>query len=118
MNTIEKLYEIESHGRLAEFENTKLTLRCSVYSVALFNAIADRFCVTRFDLLQQNLDSIAEHFFSSLGDDDQRIIAEIADKEATDLLLKNGATSFHSMGGEQIEGTCHWRNRMSILGKV
>lgn len=112
---IADFYESEKNGAFEEAMDTKITVRLNASSASLFSAIAARFNTTRFNLVQDVLDSAAKDMFEALTPEDRLAIAEAADKETTDLLTKNGVTHMVSAGWSgTFEGEdATWRNYLS-----
>lgn len=112
---IADFYESEKNGGYEEAMDTKITVRLNASSASLFSAIAARFNTTRFDLVQEVLDSAAKDMFEALTPEDRLAIAEAADKETTELLTKNGVTSMISAGwAGTFEGEdATWRNYLT-----
>lgn len=103
---VDELYQREIDIQVHESFFTKITVRCSVDSAALFNAVSNRFGITRFELLEPFLNDLATQLFISLNEDDMSEIAKAADIEATKILSSQGVT----INNDPVEGSSHWRS--------
>lgn len=89
---IKGLYKMEQDESVVECQEVKITLRLPAKDAALFNAIANRFNSSRFDIVQPILHGAAETMFQSLTPEDRRSVAVFADSEINDFMKKQGAT--------------------------
>jgi len=112
---IEGFYEAENMDACYEVESTKITVKLSVDSAAMFNAIASRFGNSRFQLLEAHFDTLATEMFNSLSDSDKEKLSKIADKEATEVLKKQGMKTWMTSGaaGTFENENATWRNYLA-----
>ena len=113
---IEGFYEAENMNASNEVESTKITVKLSVDSAAMFNAIASRFGNSRFQLLEAHFDTLATQMFNSLSDSDKEELSKIADKEATEVLKKQGLKTWMTSGaaGTFENENATWRNYLAL----
>lgn len=110
------LYMNESENALRDNHSASVTLRMSVSSAAMLNAIAARFETSRYKLTEDALNKFAKDAFAALDEDDRKSIALIADKEITELMLKKGAKIKSSgMSGDFEDEWSIWREEVLIL---
>lgn len=103
---VDELYEREFDIQINEASISKITIRCTVDSAAMFNAIANRFGITRFELLEPFLNDLSRQLFISLHEEDILEIAKAADIEATKILQSQGVT----INNNPVDGSTHWRS--------
>lgn len=107
---IDGLYSRELDEVLRDAHSMKISLRCSVDAAAMFSVIADRFGLTRFDLLEPFLNELAWDLFYSLDDKDRETISKEADKIATEILSKQDITITRTnYAGESVSGSDCWQ---------
>lgn len=113
---VEDYYEAEEHNAGYEVESTKMTVKLSVNAFTMFNAVCSRFGNTRFQLLESHFDVLASQMFGALSESDKVELAKLADKEATEILKKQGLTSWFSTGaaGSFENESASWRHYLAM----
>lgn len=115
---IKSFYINEMDSVEDEVMNAKITVKCSLDSAAMFNAIASRFNVSRFTLLEDVLNNAAKEMFKELSEGDRNSLSKAADKDATEQMFKNGVTSITSggAGGPYPENeSCAWQSQAAMI---
>lgn len=124
MNTskiIKDFYLIDKSCPEDKVMNSKMTVKCSTDSAAMFNAIANRFDVSRFTLLETVLNNAAVEMFLELSEDDRKLLSKAADKDATEQMFKNGLKSITStgVGGPYPDNeSCYWQVQSAMRSLI
>lgn len=109
LEQIKQLYQDENDVAINEDQFTKVTLRMRVEDAALFAAIADRFSTTRMELLEPVFRQSAIEMFQGLEPKDRKTVASKADRQATEILKKQGVTvEMYPAANGAIDELCGW----------
>jgi hypothetical protein len=113
-NIMSELYKLDHPDSLDEVMNTKITAKLNSRSAGLYTALANRFGITRFELIQQVLDDSSKKLFELLEPSDRAQVAEQADIETFEILKKQGMTSLREVGVRgAFDGSGFWRNYLT-----
>jgi hypothetical protein len=95
---IDELYESEVDQAVRELENVKFTASVEINDLAVIDAIASRFNITRTQLVRDVLHESSLRLFMGLKNEDKLVVGQNADA-AIDEHIKKSSVEYESFGG-------------------